>query len=187
MTKSHAKSHVKDGPLRRKDVAIWKGGVGSNFVGPDSRFARLRGADPWRHGRGRVCLRPMDSDDRKCPSIVVYRCISLRQKLQPHGGMAARNYRKPSTSTLLIDVYLCAKNFNLMEAWPPGTIRNHRHRHSCRDRLRPRLRTETSDRDSRPRLRTETRDLRLKTETRDKILHFWWFPGLSQNLRNPVS
>ena len=131
MTKSRAKSHVKDGPLRRKDVAIWKGGVGSNFVGPGSRFARLRGADPWRHGRGRVCLRPMDSDDRKCPAIVVNRCISLRQKLQPHGGMAARNYRKPSTSTSLIDVYLCAKNFNLMEAWPPGsgTIGNHRHRH----------------------------------------------------------
>merc|ERR1712155_252029 len=75
---------------------------------------------------------------------------------------------------------LCAKNFNLMEAWPPGTIRNHRHRHSCRDRLRPRLRTETRDRDFGPRLETKTRDLGL--ETRDKILHFWWFPGLSQNL-----
>ena len=129
LTKSHAKSHVKDGPLRRKDVAIWKGGVGSNFVGPGSRFARLRGADPWRHGRGRICLWPMDSDDRKCPSIVVNRCISLRQKLHPHGGMAARvwNYRKPSTST--------------SETLRPGY----------------------------------------------KILHFWWFPGLSQNLRNPVS
>ena len=154
-------------------------------LGHPTRFARLRGADPWRHGRGRVCLGPMDSDDRKCPSIVVNRCISLRQKLQPHGGMAARNYRKPSTSTSLIDVYLCAKNFNLMEAWPPGTIRNHRHRHSCRDRLRPRLRTETRDRDSR--LETESPDRDSGLETRDKILHFWWFPGLSQNITNPVS
>ena len=51
--------------LWRKDVAIWKGGVGSNFVGPGSRFARLRFQDPWRHGRGRVCLWPMASDDRR--------------------------------------------------------------------------------------------------------------------------
>ena len=56
----------------------------------NTRFARLRSMEAWRHGRGRVCLRPMDSDDRKCPAIVVNRRISLRQKLQPHGGMAAR-------------------------------------------------------------------------------------------------
>ena len=137
LTKSRAKSHVKDGPLRRKDVAIWKGGVGSNFVGPGSRFARLRGADPWRHGRGRVCLGPMDSDDRKCPAIVVNRCISLRQKLQPHGGMAARNFQKPSTSTFV-----------------PGPTPT-----ETPDRdFGPRLETETPDRDSR--LETQDRDSR---------------------------